>query len=219
MAGDKEEFPGPDGNTALILGLDAEQLTGSSSNVSYDLRVGKEFREHRDSHKHSLPDGAEIVLDPGMATIIQTEEYVRLPRGLFALVVPKVGLLQRGASNTMSKVDPGYDGFLLVTLFNLGRETIRLQRHERFCSLCLLRVERRATLYSKPGQSIDSPPKLEGLQPTLDKVARNSPIVIAVHVLVTSALTVLPFLWAVAASVVPVLWTVTRNVVELLSLD
>lgn len=175
-------------NTLLVLGMDLAQLADDSSNASYDLRVGKEYREHQDNRTHFLGEDDDIKLGPGMATVIETEEYVQLPRGLFALVVPKVGLLQRGVSNTLSKIDPGYDGHLLVTVFNLGRETVRLRRLDRFCSLCLLRVERGARLYSKPGQSIRGHAKKSRWRQRVDYVARNPPILQFGHLVATVGL-------------------------------
>ena len=186
LASTRDDFAaagGADGSAVLILKMDTEQLLGQSSNASYDLRVGKEYMEHRDIQKHALPSDETITLLPGMAVIIETEEYVHLPRTLFALVVPKVGLLQQGLSNTMSKVDPGYEGHLLVTLFNLGQETVELQRRAAFCSLCVLRVEKGARLYGKPGKSIPTQTKRPWWQPPLDYLGRNLPVLTALNLL------------------------------------
>lgn len=174
---------GANGDALLLLDMDPEQLTGESSNASYDLHVGKEYRDHRNTGKRELPPGDEIVLYPGAAVIIQTEEWIHLPRKFFALLVPKVGLLQRGLSNTMSKVDPGYDGHLLVTLFNLGKTTVKLKRGVPFCSLCVLRVDGGATLYEKPGKSITGEAKRAWWQRPRDWMERNGPALTAVLIL------------------------------------
>ena len=174
-----------DGTTILIQGMDAEQLTGKSSNVSYDLRIGKEYRDHRDPGKYNLPDNGPLTLHPGSAVIIQTEESVHLPRTLFALVVPKVGLLQQGLSNTMSKVDPGYQGHLLVTLFNLGQTTVTLRRGTPFCSLCVLRVDEGARLYDKPGQSITGQARRRWWYTCRDFLQRNNPALTGLLLLAT----------------------------------
>lgn len=192
LAPTREDFVaagGTDGNTLLILNMDTEQLLGRSSNVSYDLRIGEEYKEHRDIQKHALLADRKLTIRPGEAVIIQTEEYVHLPRTLFALVVPKVGLLQKGLSNTMSKVDPGYEGHLLVTLFNLGRETVELKRRAAFCSLCVLRVDEGARLYEKPGKNIAADPKRPWWQPPVDYLAKNLPALTALHLLFTLGLT------------------------------
>ena len=178
-----------DGKAVLILDIDQQQVADrSSSNVCYDLRIGREYRDHRDRGKHALAVKGKLKLAPGAAVIVETEESVHLPRQLFALVVPKVGILQRGLSNTMSKVDPGYRGRLLVTLFNLGKRTVTLERHERFCSLCVLRVEHGAMLYGKGAKSIEGPSKGFGWNTVRDSLERNTGAWNVVQIAATIAL-------------------------------
>jgi dCTP deaminase len=140
VATTREEYDklgGDDGEAILIMEVDFAQIPGKnateketagvkSSNVTYDLRVGHEYRDHREKATHHVDTGKKIVLHPGAALIIQTLEWIRLPRGRFGIVSPKLGLLQRGVSNTFSKVDPGYDGPLLITVFNLGGGRYRI---------------------------------------------------------------------------------------------
>jgi deoxycytidine triphosphate deaminase len=144
------------GRAILIMNLDVAQLRPpNDANVTYDLRVGTLYRDHRHSAPATLEDGQSITLLPGAAVIVQSEEWVRLPRSMFGHVVPKVSLLQVGVTNTSSKVDPGYDGPLLVTVFNLGKQVITLGRRDPFCALYVLRVEGTARLYSKPGKTLE----------------------------------------------------------------
>jgi dCTP deaminase len=157
---------GFEGNSLLIFNLDRSQLSGTSSNVSYDLRVGSEYRGHRDAEKTELLDDGVLILHPGNAVLIQSEEVVFLPRKLFGYVVPKVTLLQKGITNTLSKVDPGYNGPLIVTLFNLGKADLRLKRRDHFCSIVLHTVADGAVLYNKPGKRITGNPR-EPLWPSV----------------------------------------------------
>ena len=121
----REEFEnggGLEGNAIFVKNLDRTQIESTnSSNACYDLRVGSEYRDHRDSVKHDLLDNGFITLQPGAAVIIETTEEVQFPKTRFGHIVPKVGLLQKGLSNTSSKIDPGYEGKLLITVFNLGK--------------------------------------------------------------------------------------------------
>ena len=149
-----EAAEGSQGTTVLLRGMDRTQLRGDSSNVSYDLRVGREYMDHRNLGRQTLDDDDEIPLPPGAAVILETEESIRLPRSRFAFIVPKVGLLQDGVSNTMSKVDPGYDGPLLVTLFNLGKKTVKIARYQSCCALCVFQVEGDVALYNRGPQRI-----------------------------------------------------------------
>lgn len=178
-----------DGDAILIHGMDLEQLTAKtdSSNVSYDLRIGAEFKDHRDVGKRELPEGKELTLYPGGAVIVQTEELIQLPKNRFACIMPKVGLLQMGLSNTMSKVDPGYHGHLLVTLFNLGKQTVVLKRGDSFCSLCVFAVEGVAVPYGKQAKRIEGQVRRRWWQTARDILERNSAS-IAVLVLVVTIL-------------------------------
>lgn len=170
---------GLDGTAVLIRDLEVGQLTGKSSNVSYDLRVGREYKDHRNAGKHDLGDDEEITVHPGTAVILETEEHIHLPRSRFACVVPKVDLLQDGLSNTMSKVDPGYDGHLLLTVFNLGKKTVPLRRRQACCSLCIFSVEGAVAVYDKPAKRIPGPRAAESsLQIWRDRVERNTGLVV-----------------------------------------
>ncbi len=164
-----------EGTAVLILNLDRQQLEElTNSNVTYDLRVGDLYRDHRDSRATSLSDrDPSLDLPPGASVIIQTEESLHLPRSMFGHIVPRVSLLQRGLSNTFSKVDPGYQGPLLITVFNLGKRTIVLRRGEPFCAICFMRVEGKARLYGKRAAQIASDVSLSLRDRVRDWCARH----------------------------------------------
>lgn len=157
-----------DGNAILIQNLDVEQVYDpqnsnesgyDSGNASYDLRVGGKYRDHRDSGSTDLVEKDSIRLPPGAAVIIETEERLYFPRSRFGHIVPKVGLLQRGISNTSSKVDPGYNGKLLITVFNLGKKEVHLEKGQKFCTLYAIDVLTNVgevRLYNKTPKSIPS---------------------------------------------------------------
>ena len=183
----REEFSG---NFILILKLDRAQLVEATqdSNVTYDLRVGKEYRDHLARDAKGLPDNGVITLPPGAAIIVETEEHLALPRSMFGTIVPKVSLLMKGISNTSSKVDPGYDGPLLVTVFNLGKRTVTLKRGERFCSLCLLEVRGKARQYLKGAQRIPAPYPQGYREWISDWIDRNPTMVASIVAAIISAI-------------------------------
>lgn len=159
---DKQDDFDREGYAVLITGLQRSQLESDdakeSSNVSYDLRVGREYRHYRQRTKTQLPERATITIQPGDAVLIQTEESLHMPRHLFGYVVPKVTLLQLGLTNTLSKVDPGYPGYLVVTLFNVGTTVQRLERGQAFCQLVLHTVGEGARLYNKGSKQVEGVP-------------------------------------------------------------
>jgi dCTP deaminase len=139
----------------LILNADREQLVeNDDSNVSYDLRIGQQCRNHVEKNVNNIAADGVVKLPPGAAFIIQTEEDLHLPRQMYGTIAPKVSLLQRGISTTFSKVDPGYHGHLLITLFNLGKNTVVLKRKDRFCALTLFEVRPGARTYDRGPKQI-----------------------------------------------------------------
>src|ERR1035441_2894057 len=93
-----------DGEAVLMLNFDRSQLQGDRPNASYDLRIGRAYKDHREQERWTLPEGGEITLLPGGAILIETEEQVWLPQSMLGYIVPKVKLLQDGVSNTLSKI-------------------------------------------------------------------------------------------------------------------
>lgn len=155
-----------DGPAVLIVNPDMQQFadTATDCNASYDLRVGDKYKDHRNLTVQALNEGEHIKLLPGNAVIIQTEEEVRFPLGLFGQIFPRVSLLERGIANTPSKIDPGYPGHLLITTFNHGKRTETLQRGQRFCSLHLLTVEDGVRPYNRAGKQIGGLSRFPTLQ-------------------------------------------------------
>lgn len=161
------EAGGLDGSVVLIKDIDKNQFSvPGNTNASYDLRVGQRYRDHRQRAEKRLPKGGKIRLGPGMAVLIETEESVHLPRSAFGQIVPRVSLLQRGLSNTTSKVDPGYNGPLIITVFNMGRRTEYLHRGEPFCALFISNVLDGIRPYQQ------NPKRIEPEEETLPKLFR-----------------------------------------------
>ena len=178
------------GPRILIQEFDQEQVRDTkSSNVSYGLRVGDSYQDHRANKKQILSEGGDIVLQPGDAVIIKSMEAVRFPKKRFGHIVPKVSLLQEGISNTSSKIDPGYNGHLLITVFNLGKRTVTLRRGEEFCTLYVLDIKDGAIAYDKPGKELQGTTGSTFFQNLADFIERQQTYFTIVLTLVTIALT------------------------------
>ncbi len=175
------------GGAVRIVNADANQLdpTNTDCNASYDLRVGKNFRDHRDLNGSAVGNEG-IKLLPGMAVIVETKEEVHFPNTAFGQIAPKVSLLQKGISNTPSKIDPGYSGRLLITVFNHGRQTYMLKPGERFCSMFVTSVEAGIRPYTKPGQQIQGSAVKGYLRGAMDWIGRHNPELTGVLILITA---------------------------------
>lgn len=195
----KQEFQqegGLEGEVILIQNLDRSQIINTqSSNASYDLRIGNEYKGHDDANKRDLLDEEEIRLDPNSAVIIETMEVVSFPKSRFGHIVPKVSLLQHGISNTSSKIDPGYNGHLLITVFNLGKKTIRLKKNDPFCTLYVLGIGEGVVAYEKIGKKLpgNSVPK-NTVAELADYVERHPTLFNVVLTIVTTIATAVTIL-------------------------
>lgn len=148
-----------EGDAILIENFDASQYNDpKDSNTSYDLRIGSNYRDLREVSVVGFPTDRPLILHPGSAAIIETEEFVSLPNSRFGHIVPKVKLLHQGVSNTSSKIDPGYYGKLSITVFNLSKTPIELNKGDRFCTLYILDVASGVRPYQKPPKSIPQAP-------------------------------------------------------------
>ncbi len=170
----QEEFS-LEGSAILCNDLDPEQIDekSDSCNICYDLRVGKIFRDHRVDGGTSLGKGEKIKISSGMAVIIETEEWIHVPKGVFGQVTPKVSLLQKGITNTHSKIDPGYHGHLLVTVFNLGKKEVFLKRGDKFCSMFFIGVEEDVRPYNKGSKQIEGRKSIGIIQKFFDIIQNN----------------------------------------------
>lgn len=181
-----EDAGGLEGDVIFIQNLDSSQILNTqSSNASYDLRIGDEYRDHRDSSKTDLSDKDEIYLQPGYTVIIETAEFVQFPKSRFGHIVPKVSLLQEGLSNTSSKIDPGYYGKLSITVFNLGKRTISLKKGQKLCTLYVLDVKAGIIPYSKGPQRIAGNSRVGSLGKIRDFIETNQALLICLSLIVS----------------------------------
>ena len=87
---DYEKAGGLAGEVIFINGFDGQQLLETnSSDASYDLRIGGEYRDHRDLGKTALSNNDKIILQPGSAVIIETAELVQFPKSRFGQIVQR----------------------------------------------------------------------------------------------------------------------------------
>jgi deoxycytidine triphosphate deaminase len=178
------------GRAVLIKGLDTAQLPPPKGdcNLSYDLRVGRRFRDHRDKEPRTLQEGAFLKIPPQTALIVRTEEEVQFPPSLFGIILPKVSLLQRGIANTPTKIDPGYKGYLLVTTFNHGKKTVTLQRGEQFCAMFVMTTEGDVVPYDKQGKDFEVEAGRSLWKAMRGFLDRNNTIIQTVHMIITIVL-------------------------------
>ena len=87
----------------------------------------------------------DIVLPPGVPTLVPTGLAVEIPPGYEAQVRPRSGLALRHSitmPNAPGTIDPGYRGELRVILLNLGRDPYTVHAGDRIAQMIVARYER-----------------------------------------------------------------------------
>jgi dCTP deaminase len=159
--------------------------------------IGDEYRDHRDVGKTELLEGDRIILHPGAAVIIETAEFVHFPRTRFGHIVPRVSLLQVGISNTSSKIDPGYHGKLLITVFNLGKKKVELKKGTPFCTLYVLEIADGVRVYERDPKRIVGGPKRGFFRSLRDYIETNQTYFTIILTISTIALVIATFVLTV----------------------
>ena len=115
-----------------------ELVTPSNADLvtqgSIELRMGKEaFVTGRGGERIVLKnDGDDFVIPPGQFGQLLTLERVRVPKDALAFISIKFRHKLRGLVNVSGfHVDPGYDGWLVLSVYNAGAKNIRLSKGER----------------------------------------------------------------------------------------
>jgi dCTP deaminase len=180
----------------LIRDLDPMQIPRPphDCNLSYDLRVGTRYRDHRDKEPKTLKENGCIRIAPQSAVIIRIMEEVRFPSSLFGHIVPKVSLLQTGIANTPTKIDPGYSGHLLITTFNHGRKSVKLKAGQLFCSMYLSTTTGDVAPYDKAGKDLEGDKRPGYLELFRDLIDQHYRIIQAGHWAITALLAALVLL-------------------------
>jgi deoxycytidine triphosphate deaminase len=167
-----------EGEVVLVKGFDGKQFDKSeNTNVSYDLHVGEEYRRFGEPNKKSLKTKQVIQLLPGTGAIIRLKEEVHFPKTRFGQIIPKASLLQEGIANWPTKIDPGYDGPLFVTVFNYGAKPYELKHNEKFCALYILDVDKGVRPYRKASKSFPGETERGLHQRFSDSLKANYPLV------------------------------------------
>jgi len=93
----------------------------------------------------ALPEGEEVVLNPGQRTLIPTGLAIELPRDYEAQIRPRSGLaLKDGVTvlNSPGTIDADYRGEIGVILINFGQNPFSIRRGARIAQLVVSAVER-----------------------------------------------------------------------------
>lgn len=124
----------------LITPFDEEMLQPAS----YDLKIGKDVAvvPQNGQPRIDLEQAGVVLIPPYTPAVIYTMEHLKLSLNIVGRFGLKSALSRRGVYASVGpQVDPGFDGKLSVTLFNLTPVAVPLSYADSFLSLELHRLE------------------------------------------------------------------------------
>ncbi len=87
-------------------------------------------KAHSDDAAYDLRSRCDIVLEPGVSTLVPTGVYIELPVGYEAQIRPRSGLALKHdlmLTNSPGTVDAGYRGEIGVIMYNAGRAAFSIK--------------------------------------------------------------------------------------------
>lgn len=118
---------------AILTSFDSSFLSG----CSYDLRIGRSVRSRNRSRLFDLTK-RDYSFESGECITFETIETINFSQmSLFGIVVNKHSVLARGIVHPITKIDPGYNGTLAITLFNFGNKSETIQYGQPLVSLVI----------------------------------------------------------------------------------
>lgn len=113
-------------------------------------------RQHFNDAGCDLETKMPYIIYPGETIMVHTA-YVPdkhdIPDGSVGLVFARSSLSKKGLmlTNSVGVIDAGYEGEVLVPLWNTSRDTpVVLEKHERVAQIVIVKLESTSALYTQP---------------------------------------------------------------------
>jgi deoxycytidine triphosphate deaminase len=117
----------------------APPSTDNKEEISYDLHVGDSVRRPGDDTRRPTPK--TIRLAPNDCLRIETREHLTVPDRVFGVLCSRASLTAEGLLAANLKIDPKFQGRLVVTIFNASRNVITVNKQPPFCSIFFSTLE------------------------------------------------------------------------------
>jgi dCTP deaminase len=113
------------------------------THAAYEMAVGGEaFVTSNASDKTQLSPGAKVVIPPGQFGLLTTQETLRIPPDVIALISIRASIKFQGLVNVSGfHVDPGYAGPLKFAVYNAGSQPIVLDQGQRVFMIWLTSLD------------------------------------------------------------------------------
>lgn len=119
-----------------ILPLDSKRMEGAG----VDLTIGGVGTNLTSGEEVSFEDGEVMEIRPGDFVNVQTAETVTLTCNQFGLIFAKVSLTRRGFTAFGSKIDPGFNGRLMLSFMHNGHSIQKLREGSVICMVSIVEM-------------------------------------------------------------------------------
>jgi len=152
-------------NRDLIRNWDQSCVEGAS----YDMRLGADIYRNG-QHSTLNSENASIKIEPGEFVTLSSLEHLKIPNDLVGHNGLSSTWTRRGVVSLFSpQIDPGFEGMLVVPVFNAGDSAVTIRLHEKIFTIEFTFTDKPAPyLWSErhgPQKNITSIPTPERIRP------------------------------------------------------
>ncbi|HDH7788082.1 TPA: hypothetical protein PJH86_002896 [Raoultella ornithinolytica] len=128
-----------------LLTLHADDNTSvSSDDFSLDITLGMSWNENYSYNDRSLflIEGDSISIKPRSSVVVSIREKINVPNNMFGLVISTGSIfLQHGVQSPAAKIEPGYEGILILRLVNYSDISVTIKKGAKIASVIFFRTE------------------------------------------------------------------------------
>lgn len=109
--------------------------------ASYDIRVGTEIYFPERGERKEIKKGEIEHLQPFESALIKTIEELKLPKNMAGLLQPRSKLSTHGLIYTGGFIDPGYGGYLWVSIRNMAPRYEEIEYGQPIASIQIIKFK------------------------------------------------------------------------------
>lgn len=143
---DKNFKEDPDRTKEIVEPFDERNLTPAG----IDLTIGGRCYNVTAGQRVDLSKGGVLTLQHEDFARVLTRENIRMPPNWFAMIYAKTSLAGKGLTHLGTKIDPGFEGHLLLTFQYLGNEVLEFREGDRICNVTFIDMEKTPLAIYKP---------------------------------------------------------------------
>ncbi len=107
--------------------------------ASYDIRVGTEIYFPERGERKEIKKGEIEHLQPFESAVIKTIEEIKLPKNMAGLLQPRSKLSTLGLMYTGGFIDPGYGGYIWVSIRNMAPRHEEIEYGQAIASIQIIK--------------------------------------------------------------------------------